>query len=894
VNLLGTADFTHPDWLRELKSKLEESEYGIFKHKDIYYMLTCEVSNIYFKAGRTRKIHNIIFAPSFETADEINKLLTQYGKLYSDGRPILSLEPDKMVKGLSKINKDIFVVPAHVWTPHFGLFGANSGFDSIEECFEDQTEKIYSLETGLSSDPAMNWRWSDLDRFSLISNSDAHCVHPDTNIYTISGKPVAIKNLSPTKVLSVDLAGDLKQKKARIAKLHKLPSPSILYKIVTRTKEIVTTSEHRFFVLENEKIVERKALELKKSDLVACLRQIWDKGKSIKLPYFAIDHKVKILPEGIDYLKALRIKANKTQAEIGKYIGVKEDCVWIFEKHKVKTPKESFIDKYCEHVGIDKYKVKKEFVVHRFPLDKYPEFTSEKSCQILGYVLGDGGIERSIEKRKSLSLTDKNSSLLTHYQDLIKDTFNIEGRLRKKKGNSNSVRYPAYIAEYFQKIAPEILVPSPQREVPQFIFSLPNNEIAAFLGGFFDAEGTNGRHFVQFSSSNSVLLRQIQVLLLRFGLQSYIYSDFEKDKKKWRYKLTIYSQKQLKKFDKEIKFSCSIKKEKLKKYLFSMSQNPKSCFADSLPIKSEILKIKKELAVSCYDIPKRLYYHLGRNNTLKRENVAEFIEIFSNQFTEMSPQKILIMDKLKKFAKSDIIWENIKEVKRMESDCRFVYDLTVPIYENYVANGFITHNSPSKIGREANVFKEKFAYRELIEILKTKNKEKFLYTIEFYPQEGKYHWDGHRKCDINIPPEETKNTNYRCPKCGAKITVGVMHRVEKLGDRKEDFVLDSAPSCKHMVPLIEIISSALKVGSGSQAAERQYGLLVNKFGSEFKLLLEAPDKQVESECPPKIAGGILNVRRGNVEIIPGSDGVYGKVNVCKGAEKTKEKQLELF
>ena len=376
VNLLGTADFTHPDWLRELKGKLEKVEYGLYRHKDIFYMLTCEVSNIYFKIGKVRKIHNIIFAPSFEAVDEINKLLSRYGNLYSDGRAILKLESDNMLKALGKIDKDIFVVPAHAWTPHFGLFGANSGFDSIEECFGDVTDKIYALETGLSSHPPMNWRWSALDRFSLISNSDAH--------------------------------------------------------------------------------------------------------------------------------------------------------------------------------------------------------------------------------------------------------------------------------------------------------------------------------------------------------------------------------------------------------------------------------------------------------------------------------------------------------------------------------------SPSKIGRETNVFKEKFGYEELIEILKTKDRKKFLYTIEFFPQEGKYHWDGHRKCGVGLSPVESKNLNYSCPKCGAKVTIGVMNRVEKLCDRDEGFVLEGAPSYKSLVPLIEIIASSMKMGSQSQAVQKEYNTLIAKFGNEFEILLNAPGERIESECPPKIARGILNVREGNVEVIPGYDGVYGKVNVYKEGEDKKERQLGLF
>ena len=179
-------------------------------------------------------------------------------------------------------------------------------------------------------------------------------------------------------------------------------------------------------------------------------------------------------------------------------------------------------------------------------------------------------------------------------------------------------------------------------------------------------------------------------------------------------------------------------------------------------------------------------------------------------------------------------------------------------------------------------------------ILKTKDKEKFLYTLEFFPEEGKYHWDGHRKCGVNIPPQETKNLNDKCPKCGGKITVGVLHRVEKLCNREEGFVLKNAPPYKSLVPLIEIIASAMDVGKDTQTAGREYNILIKKFGTEFKILLEAPEDKIKSECPERIAEGILNMKKGNVEIVPGSDGVYGKVSVLKSDDGKKEKQLELF
>ena len=895
IDLLGTGDFTHPQWLGELKKNLESVEYGIYRHGDTSFILTAEVSNIYFKAGKSRRIHNVLFAPSFEVAGEVNKALSQYGDLYSDGRPMLRLEADKLVKKIMAIDKNCIIIPGHIWTPHFGLFGANSGFDSIEECFEEQTEHIYALETGLSSDPLMNWRWSALDRFTLVSNSDAHCVHPDTNIYAVNGKPIAIKNLNLSKVLSIDFAGDLRQKEGKVSKLHKLLSPPILYKVATRTKEVITTPEHRFFILENEEIIEKKACELEKGDLVACLRQISHNGESKRLSSFDIDHELEILPEGINCLRTLRIKGKRTQNDVGKYIGVKEGCIWIFEKNKVKTPKESFIDRYCECVGVDKDTFKKKFLINKFPVEKFPEYTNVEFCQILGYVLGDGGIERSRERVIYLSLTDKNVHLLNYYQKLIRKIFNIDGKLKKYKGNSNGVRYSAYLAEYFQKVAKMVLAPSPRRQVPDFIFCLPKKEIAAFLGGFFDAEGTVGHHFVQFSSSSLILIKQIQILLLKFGLQSYVYSNFEKNKKKWRYILGIYSQEQLKRFTNNIKFRCNIKREKLLKYISSLSESSKNSFTDFLPVKSEILRVKKELAVSCYDIPSRLYYHLAHDNTLKRGNVKEFIDIFSNYLTESQLQKNSIVEKLNKFAESDLIWEGIQETKTIKSDCRYVYDLTVPNHENYVANGFITHNSPKKIGREANIFSSKPSYKDILEALKNKDKTKFLYTVEFFPQEGKYHWDGHRKCNIRLSPSETSKVNNTCPACGRKLTIGVMHRVTDLGDREEGFVLNTAPGYKHMVPLTEIIANVLKVGPDTVGVEREYNKLINTFGNEFNILLDVREDELKKRCSPKIASGIIRVRQGNVNVLPGYDGVYGEVKVFDGEEEIAgEKQLSFF
>jgi len=376
ISLLGTGDFTHPDWLKELQEKLEPLEYGLFTYHNTSYILTAEVANIYFKYGRSRKIHNILFAPSFEAAAEANRYLKEFGDLRSDGRPILDLECSRMVRDLTRINPHIFVVPGHIWTPWFSLFGSQSGFNSIEECFEDAADKIYALETGLSSDPAMNWRWSKLDRFSLISNSDSH--------------------------------------------------------------------------------------------------------------------------------------------------------------------------------------------------------------------------------------------------------------------------------------------------------------------------------------------------------------------------------------------------------------------------------------------------------------------------------------------------------------------------------------SPSRIGREANVFKERITYQGLIEILKKKDKGKFLFTVEFFPEEGKYHWDGHRNCNARLSPREAKKINERCPVCSKRVTVGVMHRLEDLADRPEGFVLEGGIPFRNLVCLDEIIAEALGIGRETAGVQREYNSLIQRLGNEFEIMLEIPEEELTENCNPRVAAGIIKVRSGAVDVLPGYDGEYGKIRILTEDDKKGEKQLSFF
>lgn len=191
ITVLATGDFTHPQWFAELKEKLVPAEDGLFALKPqlakkmdatipetcrapVRFLLGVEISSIYKKNGRVRKVHHLVFAPNFETAKKINARLEKIGNIRSDGRPILGLDSKNLLSIIKEVSEQNFLVPAHAWTPHFAIFGSESGFDSLEECFEELTPHIFAIETGLSSDPPMNWRLSSLDKITLISNSDAH------------------------------------------------------------------------------------------------------------------------------------------------------------------------------------------------------------------------------------------------------------------------------------------------------------------------------------------------------------------------------------------------------------------------------------------------------------------------------------------------------------------------------------------------------------------------------------------------------------------------------------------------------------------------------------------------------------------------------------------------
>jgi len=204
------------------------------------------------------------------------------------------------------------------------------------------------------------------------------------------------------------------------------------------------------------------------------------------------------------------------------------------------------------------------------------------------------------------------------------------------------------------------------------------------------------------------------------------------------------------------------------------------------------------------------------------------------------------------------------------------------------------HSAPH-IGREANVFDTEMSYPAIINAIKLKDPQKFLYTIEFFPEEGKYHYDGHRGCGVSFSPRESKRYNNICPNCGRPLTIGVLNRVDSLADRPEGFKPAASIPFKSLIPLTEIIADALGVMDGTKQVEEEYKNLIDKFENEFNILIDISRQDLEAATLPEIAEGIIRVREGKVFIEPGYDGVYGKIRIfSEGEQKTVSRQKTLF
>jgi uncharacterized protein (TIGR00375 family) len=205
-------------------------------------------------------------------------------------------------------------------------------------------------------------------------------------------------------------------------------------------------------------------------------------------------------------------------------------------------------------------------------------------------------------------------------------------------------------------------------------------------------------------------------------------------------------------------------------------------------------------------------------------------------------------------------------------------------------------HSPSKIGREANVFDTEFSFSGLVDAIKTKNPDKFLYTVEFFPEEGKYHYDGHRKCDVLFSPRESLQHNNICPVCGKRLTIGVMHRVDELADREQAEHSSLRVPYKNLIPLNEIIAQAIEKTSECKSVWDIYFRFIHEFENEQNILTKLDLGELMRLTPERVGLGVERMRKGDVKIIPGHDGCFGQIRLFSedSQEEETQGQLKLF
>ena len=865
LQLVGTGDILNERWIKLVKEQLTQENEGILSHGNgTKFFLQVEVEDI-------NRVHHLAILPSFSKVYELRERFKGVCKdLDTDGRPKIRLNGEQIAEAV--IEAGGMIGFSHAFTPFFGLY---AHFNSYKQCYGSQAKNIHFMELGLSADTNMADRIEELHNLTFTSNSDAHCLHPDTPIVMKNGYTLPIKDIegkAATGMLSLDLENDLKIKDSMPIKLVKKPSPPSLIEIKLRGDSLKVTPEHRFFMLNEGMIIERFAEDLKKGDLIAAVDKLPSEGKSAILtkPRITIYHKVH--EEGLKLIREKRQNAGKRQIDIAKLLGIDEISYWKIENGKVKY-REDFLVDICKFLDIEYDFFLQKYATDVYPKTMLPDTTSPGLCQLMGYALGDGCIWNN-NKAKTLTITEKDFETLNKYKFISEKVFNDSGKISKcTSKNSYDIDLHAPIARFFEHTSECFAKHSKEKSVPELVFSLTRKEIAAFLRGFFDAEGTIEDHAVSACSSSLNMIHQISSLLLKLGIRSCIYPFLlEKSKQKYRHKVYVYGQYNLMLFRDLIGFENSNKSRDLDVYLKSLNQNPKTSFVDFMPIENMIKYACNVAEVNPSKIDKRLYMAL-RNFSLKKYHVKLFVEKMKNN-SKLNGQ----LSKIRRFAESDITFEPITSIKRIKSDCEFVYDLCIPGYENYIANGVLVHNSPwpNKLGREFTRFRmQEISFEELCKALKREGGRGPTLNVKFNPLEGKYHLSRCNGCLLFFKPEIAAKLNWRCPDCKKTIKKGVDFRINELSGGRKLSHPDHRPKCLHTIPLSEIIAIAHGIKNAwSQKVQDMWRVYVDRFGNEITALIDTPIEEL-NKIDPKTAELVRLFREDKFRYVPGGAGVYG-------------------
>ncbi|MBM3257914.1 MAG: hypothetical protein FJZ05_01730, partial [Candidatus Nealsonbacteria bacterium] len=508
-------------------------------------------------------------------------------------------------------------------------------------------------------------------------------------------------------------------------------------------------------------------------------------------------------------------------------------------------------------------------------------------CRLMGYYLSEG----YTDNRDSVSFCFhcNENQYIKDVKLLMKNVFRLSSpRVVIRRRNVNSVEI-IYFSKILAKAFSQIFYNNSDvrrahtKCLPQWTLNLPLVKQVEIFKGWW--RGDSG------ITASRELMNQMKIILLRLGIIPSIYEQtkeffnkkythlYKKENRIIKARHSVFTFNQLSFF--EDLFGL-LKDPEFKKFDYKLKRrhgwiDKKNIY---LPIKNiEVKKYKGKV------------YNLG----VEEDN--SYLSEFAAVHNCMTPWFAIFGSKSGFDSIEECFEEYSKYIYAMETGLSASPDMLwrMPAGRQTALISNSDAHSPRKLGREANVFDSELSYQSIVEAIKTNDPEKFLYTIEFFPEEGKYHFDGHRNCQIVLSPSETKKYNGICPVCGKPLTIGVLNRVDTLSDKEEGFVLKNAIPFKSLVPLEEIIADSLGMTTASKEVEKSYKSLIESFGSEFDVLLDVSPERLKSAVRSEIAEGIIRVREGKVIKEPGYDGVFGKIKVFgQGEEKKLIKQKTLF
>ena len=814
ITVMGTGDFTHPVWIKEITSKLEPAEPGLYRlrhatrdkqqvaNSATRFLLTVEISSIYSKGGKTRRVHTLIFVPSIESAEKINAALGWRGNLKSDGRPILGLD----AKELAKI----------VW----------------------------------DADP----------RAAVVP---AHCLPPEEHIHTRDG----VKEIKDVK--GGDFVFTHKGRLRKVTEVYTRPYRGAVHHIKPWYfgLGLTATPEHPFYAIKMQRHCGKRGGSCRPD----CDRR-----------YHCREHpKMESKDFKPRWIQAKDLRKNDVLVFPRPR---EENDVYAFNlsSYIPKTP--AFMMDSADNSGVSRGVGTLTMPGTRSRIFADHILVNKDLCRLAGYFLAEG----SVNGRDAVSFTfsQNEKEYIDDVKSLMASVFGLPCvKERRKTQSTELIFYSKIIQEVFSVLFYQKggMHRAHTKALPQWMLFLPPEKQAEILRGWWrgDAGYTVSRE----------LMNQMKIIALRLGIIPSI---------------TKFSKEKFNEGMHTIQGRIITSRHDLFQFVGL------AFFEDAFGLRSDPIFQKSRY------IPKLSRRHGWIDGSYIYIPVRG-IEIREYEGTVYNLEVEEDHSYLAEFAAVHNCWTPWFSVFGSMSG----FDSLEECYDEYAKNIFaietglssdpamnrrvsaldriaLISNSDShslqRIGREANVFDTELSYDGIMHAIKSHDPARFLSTVEFFPEEGKYHYDGHRLCKFSCAPEETKRLHKLCPKCGKPVTVGVMYRVDELADRPADAPMPAgAIPFKRMVPLNEIIGEAFGVGATAKKVKTEYRNLIQEIGSEFAVVMDASKSDLASATTPEVVEGIMRVREGRLHIEPGYDGEYGHVKIfAEGERIAATPQASLF